>query len=189
MPHHLHINYHRAHTTQAHTLLNTIMADSQPPAQAPAGESAENLHTDPVTGEKISKTELKRRTKQREKDEKKKEKTAALPVRRREEAEELNPNVRVCTANGAFLPTDRRSNTSRYAPTRFRRSRRPSSPIRTRTSSTSTPSSSTMSATIHACRRASRSPTRRSASVYASSHSGPPRARCTSTCVRRYHGK
>jgi len=67
------------------------MADQQPPAQAPAGESAENLHTDPVTGEKISKSELKRRTKQRERDEKKKEKEAALPARPKNE--ELNPNV------------------------------------------------------------------------------------------------
>jgi lysyl-tRNA synthetase class 2 len=73
------------------------MADQQPPAQ-PAAESAENLHTDPVTGEKISKSELKRRTKQRERDEKKKEKEAALPARPKKEkkddgAEELNPNV------------------------------------------------------------------------------------------------
>jgi lysyl-tRNA synthetase class 2 len=74
------------------------MADQQPPAQPAAAESAENLHTDPVTGEKISKSELKRRTKQRERDEKKKEKEAALPARPKKEkkdegAEELNPNV------------------------------------------------------------------------------------------------
>ncbi|CAO2652253.1 Nn.00g005360.m01.CDS01 [Neocucurbitaria sp. VM-36] len=71
------------------------MADAQPPAQPPA-ESSENLHTDPVTGEKISKSELKRRQKQREKDEKKKEKEAALPARpkkeKKDEVEELNPN-------------------------------------------------------------------------------------------------
>jgi lysyl-tRNA synthetase class 2 len=76
------------------------MADTNPPAQpAAAAESAENLHTDPVTGEKISKSELKRRQKQRERDEKKKEKEAALPARPKKEgkkeeaAEELNPNV------------------------------------------------------------------------------------------------
>jgi lysyl-tRNA synthetase, class II len=73
------------------------MADQQPPVAQPQGESAENLHTDPVTGEKISKSELKRRQKQREKDEKKKEKEAAMPARPKKEnkdaAEELNPNV------------------------------------------------------------------------------------------------
>jgi len=38
------------------------MADEQPPAAAPtapAAESSENLHDDPVTGEKISKSERK----------------------------------------------------------------------------------------------------------------------------------
>lgn len=73
------------------------MANEQPPAQ-PQAESAENLHTDPVTGEKISKSELKRRQKQREKDEKKKEKEASLPARpkkeKKDDVEELNPNVR-----------------------------------------------------------------------------------------------
>ncbi|KAH3920210.1 lysyl--tRNA (Lys) ligase [Parastagonospora nodorum] len=73
------------------------MADQQPPAAAPAGESADKTHTDPVTGEKISKSELKRRQKQREKDEKKKEKEAALPARpkkegKKDDVEELNPN-------------------------------------------------------------------------------------------------
>jgi lysyl-tRNA synthetase class 2 len=73
------------------------MADEQPATQPPAAE-AKDLHTDPVTGEKISKSELKRRQKQREKDEKKKEKAAALPVQPKKEkkdnVEELNPNVR-----------------------------------------------------------------------------------------------
>jgi len=83
------------------------MADQQPPAAAPAGESADKTHTDPVTGEKISKSELKRRQKQREKDEKKKEKEAALPARpkkegKKDDVEELNPNVRVCPHHGEF---------------------------------------------------------------------------------------
>jgi lysyl-tRNA synthetase class 2 len=73
------------------------MADQQPPAAAPAAEGSDKTHTDPVTGEKISKSELKRRQKQREKDEKKKEKEAALPARPKKEGkenvEELNPNV------------------------------------------------------------------------------------------------
>jgi lysyl-tRNA synthetase class 2 len=75
------------------------MADEQPKAQQPQAEGADNLHTDPVTGEKISKSELKRRQKQREKDEKKKEKEASLPARpkkeKKDDVEELNPNVRL----------------------------------------------------------------------------------------------
>ncbi|KAI8938601.1 Protein kinase, variant 2 [Plenodomus lindquistii] len=71
------------------------MASEQPPAQ-PQAESAENLHTDPVTGEKISKSELKRRQKQRERDSKKQEKEASLPARpkkeKKDDVEELNPN-------------------------------------------------------------------------------------------------
>ncbi|TCD67308.1 lysyl-tRNA synthetase [Steccherinum ochraceum] len=47
---------------------------SEQPAAAAAG-----THKDPVTGEMISKTELKRREKQREKDAKKAEKAAAAP--------------------------------------------------------------------------------------------------------------
>jgi lysyl-tRNA synthetase class 2 len=74
------------------------MADEQPAQQPPAAE-AKDLHTDPVTGEKISKSELKRRQKQREKDEKKKEKEASLPARpkkeKKDDVEELNPNVRI----------------------------------------------------------------------------------------------
>jgi lysyl-tRNA synthetase class 2 len=42
------------------------MADQQPPEQpaaaAPAQSAAENLHEDPVTGEKISKSERKKTT-------------------------------------------------------------------------------------------------------------------------------
>ncbi|KAF5848434.1 hypothetical protein GGP41_005871 [Bipolaris sorokiniana] len=71
------------------------MADEQPATQPPAAET-KDLHTDPVTGEKISKSELKRRQKQREKDEKKKEKEASLPARpkkeKKDDIEELNPN-------------------------------------------------------------------------------------------------
>ncbi|KAF2659536.1 lysyl-tRNA synthetase [Lophiostoma macrostomum CBS 122681] len=76
------------------------MADQPPPAQ-PAAEGSENLHEDPVTGEKISKSELKRRQKQRDTEKKKAEKAAkaaALPDRPKKEKaaganeEELNPN-------------------------------------------------------------------------------------------------
>ncbi|PVH94702.1 lysyl-tRNA synthetase [Periconia macrospinosa] len=69
------------------------MADANTPA---AAEGAENLHKDPVTGEMISKSELKRRQKQREKEAKKAEKEAAMPARpkkeKKEDEEELNPN-------------------------------------------------------------------------------------------------
>ncbi|KAJ8114649.1 hypothetical protein OPT61_g3529 [Boeremia exigua] len=75
------------------------MADSNPPAQpAAAAESAPNLHLDEVTGEKVSKSELKKRQKQREVEKKKAEKAAKLPERpkgegKAKEAEvELNPN-------------------------------------------------------------------------------------------------
>ncbi|KAF2793298.1 lysyl-tRNA synthetase [Melanomma pulvis-pyrius CBS 109.77] len=75
------------------------MADEQPPAAAaPVAESSENLHDDPVTGEKISKSELKRRQKQREKEAKKAEKEASLPARPQKEKKaddgekELTPN-------------------------------------------------------------------------------------------------
>ncbi|KAJ5467218.1 Nucleic acid-bindingOB-fold [Penicillium sp. IBT 31633x] len=53
------------------------MADSNPVKEAEV--SMANLLLDDVTGEKVSKTELKRRQKQREKDAKKKEKEAAAP--------------------------------------------------------------------------------------------------------------
>ncbi|KAI0851102.1 lysyl-tRNA synthetase [Daldinia vernicosa] len=46
--------------------------------QAPTAEVA-NLHLDEVTGEKVSKSELKKRQKQRERDAKKQEKAAAAP--------------------------------------------------------------------------------------------------------------
>ncbi len=56
-----------------------------------------NLHLDEVTGERVSKSELKKRQKQRQQDEKKKEKAAAAPPQKeakKKEAEvELTPNV------------------------------------------------------------------------------------------------
>lgn len=75
------------------------MADSNPVQEAAA--SIANLLLDDVTGEKVSKTELKRRQKQREKDAKKKEKEAAAPPKAKAEkkssAEDdeanLTPNV------------------------------------------------------------------------------------------------
>lgn len=53
------------------------MADAQPAADAAAAVA--KLHLDDVTGEMISKTELKKRQKAREKEAAKKEKQAANP--------------------------------------------------------------------------------------------------------------
>lgn len=66
-----------------------------------AEASMANLLLDEVTGEKVSKTELKKRQKQREKDAKKKEKEAAAPpktqkkVSAEEEEADLSPNVSI----------------------------------------------------------------------------------------------
>lgn len=76
------------------------MADTTPPAQpAAAPESAANTHTDPVTGEQVSKSELKRRQKEREREAKKAEKAKSLPVQPKKEGKkeevELNPNASI----------------------------------------------------------------------------------------------
>ena len=77
------------------------MADSSAPAPAPPTDEVANLHLDEVTGERISKTELKKRQKQREKEAKKAEKAAAAPPKAAsnkpknaagEEEKDLNPN-------------------------------------------------------------------------------------------------
>lgn len=67
--------------------------------KAPTQDLA-NLHLDDVTGEKVSKSELKKRQKQRETERKKAEKAAAAPAKqpaKKKEGEidesELNPNV------------------------------------------------------------------------------------------------
>jgi hypothetical protein len=70
-------------------------------AAAPIEEQVANLHLDEVTGEKVSKSELKKRQKQRQKEEEKKKKEAAAPPKpvkeKKSNAEadekELNPNV------------------------------------------------------------------------------------------------
>ncbi|KAI1364858.1 lysyl-tRNA synthetase [Xylaria arbuscula] len=63
--------------------------------QAQKADDAQKLYDDPVTGEKISKSELKRRTKQREKEKAKEEKAKAQPAVKASKPnveEELNPN-------------------------------------------------------------------------------------------------
>jgi lysyl-tRNA synthetase class 2 len=88
------------------------MADSNTVQEATA--SIANLLLDEVTGEKVSKTELKRRQKQREKDAKKKEKEAAAPPKaeKKSSAEEeeanLTPNVSAL-ATGS-IPVSREAN-------------------------------------------------------------------------------
>ena len=68
--------------------------------------SMANLLLDEVTGEKVSKSELKRRQKLREKEAKKKEKEAAAPpksakkVSPEEEEANLTPNVSLNDAMG-----------------------------------------------------------------------------------------
>ena len=74
------------------------MADTGAVKEAEA--SLANLVLDEVTGEKVSKSELKRRQKNREKEAKKKEKEAAAPpkpkkkVSAEEEENSLLPHVR-----------------------------------------------------------------------------------------------
>ena len=70
-------------------------AEREPPTDAVA-----NLHLDEVTGERVSKSELKKRQKQRETERKKAEKAAAAPPKQAKakkegdiDESELNPNV------------------------------------------------------------------------------------------------
>lgn len=79
------------------------MADApESSAPVPPTEAVAKLFLDEVTGEKISKTELKRREKLRKKEEEKKAKEAAAPPKAAKktnaEADEkdLNPNVSWC---------------------------------------------------------------------------------------------
>jgi lysyl-tRNA synthetase class 2 len=77
------------------------MAD-QASGSAPPTEAVANLHLDEVTGEKVSKSELKKRQKARQKEEDKAKREAAAPPKpvtaKKTNAEadekELNPNVR-----------------------------------------------------------------------------------------------
>jgi len=77
------------------------MADSNPPAAAaPPTDEVANLHLDEVTGERVSKTELKKRQKQRQKEADKAAKAAAAPPKASnkpknaagQEEADLNPN-------------------------------------------------------------------------------------------------
>jgi hypothetical protein len=120
----------------------------------PAGASAPtepmaNLHLDEVTGERVSKSELKKRTKQRQKEEEKKAREAAAPpkpvVAKKSNAEadekELNPNVgpypQLQRYNGTVrLMVGYNSNISRFAPATSTSSERPSTRTHILTNST-----------------------------------------------------
>lgn len=104
-----------------------------------------NLHLDEVTGEKVSKSELKKRQKQRENEKKKAEKAAAAPARPEKktatnsEVDEsnLNPNVRVI---GLYVTcADHCSNISKSEVAVSITFVEPSNPIHILTSSKSTP--------------------------------------------------
>lgn len=73
------------------------MADSAAPAPAPPTEEVANLHLDEVTGERVSKSELKKRQKQRQREAEKAAKAAAAPQKAASKPktageEDLNPN-------------------------------------------------------------------------------------------------
>ncbi|KAI0871054.1 hypothetical protein GGS24DRAFT_77763 [Hypoxylon argillaceum] len=73
------------------------MASEQDPQQpvaasAPEADQSQKLYDDPVTGEKISKTELKRRTKQRERAQARAVQTTKAAAEKTQPEEELNPN-------------------------------------------------------------------------------------------------
>ncbi|KAK9770938.1 putative Lysyl-tRNA synthetase [Seiridium cardinale] len=74
------------------------MADSS----APPTEQVANLHLDEVTGERISKSELKKRQKQRERDAKKAEKAAAAPPKEKKEKSNAEAEESTLTPNQYF---------------------------------------------------------------------------------------
>ena len=89
------------------------MADSSSSA-APTAEQLQSLHLDEVTGERVSKSVLKKRQKQRAQEEKKKEKAASAPPKpapekkasAEDEENELSANV--CNvASAPFLVSPR----------------------------------------------------------------------------------
>jgi lysyl-tRNA synthetase, class II len=92
-----------------------------------AAEGVANLHLDDVTGEKVSKTELKRRQKLRAQEEKKQQRAAAAPPKaeKKRPAEDdesnLTPSVRdsqICVV--LSLKPYFNSNTSKYEATELR---------------------------------------------------------------------
>lgn len=140
-----------------------------------AEASMANLLLDEVTGEKVSKTELKKRQKQREKDAKKKEKEAAAPPKTQkkasaeEEEANLSPNVSIpgfgfCVAVVVFRRRRQGltsvmiySNISKSEARESTSSVRPSNPTPTLTSSRSPMTCASSSRITRVSRRARRS--------------------------------
>jgi hypothetical protein len=107
----------------AETVKDAVANVAEKVSQLTTGESAPNLVLDEVTGEKVSKSEFKKRQKQREKDVKKAEKEATRqppPQAKRkagsaeEDEAKLNPNVSqddLCAQsarrNGTYTTRDR----------------------------------------------------------------------------------
>ena len=126
------------------------MADnpaSSAAAPAEVAEQLENLHLDEATGEKVSKSELKRRQKQRATEEKKKAKADAAPPKaaaatkknKEEETESnLTPNVSFDVTAACpllvLLMKDACSNTSKFDPAISTSFVRPRIPYHIRTS-------------------------------------------------------
>jgi lysyl-tRNA synthetase class 2 len=87
---------------------NAVQAVAQGVEQLTTGEGSQvNLILDEVTGERVSKTELKKRQKQREKEKQKAEREATRqappqPKRKAAEEDEEKLNANVSTINGAF---------------------------------------------------------------------------------------
>jgi len=115
-------------------------------ASTTLAQDTANLHLDEVTGEKVSKSELKKRQKQRQLEEKKKEKAAAAPPKAEKKStnaemdeSNLNPNVSIPLPHFEFTTDSLYSNTSRSEVAESTDYERPRILTRTRTSSTSTP--------------------------------------------------
>jgi hypothetical protein len=114
---------------------------------APPTNEVQNLHLDEVTGEKVSKTELKKRQKQRDIERKKAEKAASAPPKasakpKAAAEEDLNPNQVLHMATpclyywfSAKLTRDPYCSSSRFEAAKSTTSFRVATRTRTRTSS------------------------------------------------------
>lgn len=60
-------------------MLSLVVSDRMADNSAPPTQDVANLHLDEVTGERVSKSELKKRQKQRDAERRKAEKAAAAP--------------------------------------------------------------------------------------------------------------
>ena len=114
-------------------------------ASTSLAQDTANLHLDEVTGEKVSKSELKKRQKQRQLEEKKKEKAAAAPPKAEKKTtnaeldeSNLNPNVSIPPPHSDMVTDSAYSNTLKSEAVGSIDSERPRILTRTLTSFTST---------------------------------------------------